>query len=118
MAGTEDDDRNHRRGSGRSVDSAADNGGCVPGKRGNEDSSSPVEVSCSICLELVVDDGTRSRAKLQCGHEFHLGISIKLSLLRFFWVCWNLWGFCISSVRIANLPSFDPVSGLGSNSKP
>ncbi|XP_041018430.1 E3 ubiquitin-protein ligase RFI2 isoform X1 [Juglans microcarpa x Juglans regia] len=29
-------------------------------------------VSCSICLDLVSDDGGRSRAKLQCGHEFHL----------------------------------------------
>ncbi|XVF32764.1 hypothetical protein REPUB_Repub17cG0111100 [Reevesia pubescens] len=30
------------------------------------------EVSCSICLDLVSDTGGRSRAKLQCGHEFHL----------------------------------------------
>ncbi|XVF21968.1 hypothetical protein REPUB_Repub12eG0134200 [Reevesia pubescens] len=30
------------------------------------------EVSCSICLDLVSDNGGRSRAKLQCGHEFHL----------------------------------------------
>ncbi|CAH9145090.1 unnamed protein product [Cuscuta epithymum] len=29
-------------------------------------------VSCSICLESVTDNGDRSRAKLQCGHEFHL----------------------------------------------
>ncbi|KAK3041957.1 hypothetical protein RJ639_002265 [Escallonia herrerae] len=29
-------------------------------------------VSCSICLEAVADNGNRSRAKLQCGHEFHL----------------------------------------------
>ncbi|KAM7469792.1 hypothetical protein LguiA_007975 [Lonicera macranthoides] len=29
-------------------------------------------VSCSICLEFVTDNGSRSRAKLQCGHEFHL----------------------------------------------
>ncbi|KAJ4955893.1 hypothetical protein NE237_012676 [Protea cynaroides] len=29
-------------------------------------------VPCSICLELVTDNGDRSRAKLQCGHEFHL----------------------------------------------
>jgi hypothetical protein len=28
---------------------------------------------CSICLDLVSDSGGRSRAKLQCGHEFHLG---------------------------------------------
>lgn len=32
------------------------------------------EVSCSICLDLVSDSGVRSRARLQCGHEFHLGI--------------------------------------------
>lgn len=30
-------------------------------------------VSCSICLESVFDIGGRSMAKLQCGHEFHLG---------------------------------------------
>ncbi|KAG5549115.1 hypothetical protein RHGRI_014478 [Rhododendron griersonianum] len=29
-------------------------------------------VSCSICLEAVTDNGARSWAKLQCGHEFHL----------------------------------------------
>ncbi|CAA0816762.1 RING/U-box superfamily protein [Striga hermonthica] len=29
-------------------------------------------VSCSICLEAVADSCERSRAKLQCGHEFHL----------------------------------------------
>ncbi|KMT14228.1 hypothetical protein BVRB_4g075870 [Beta vulgaris subsp. vulgaris] len=29
-------------------------------------------VSCSICLEFVTDNGDRSWAKLQCGHEFHL----------------------------------------------
>lgn len=31
-------------------------------------------VSCSICLEFVTDNGDRSWAKLQCGHEFHLGM--------------------------------------------
>lgn len=30
-------------------------------------------VSCSICLEVVADNGDRSWAKLQCGHQFHLG---------------------------------------------
>ncbi|XP_075657506.1 E3 ubiquitin-protein ligase RFI2 [Castanea sativa] len=29
-------------------------------------------VSCSICLEVVADNGDRSWAKLQCGHQFHL----------------------------------------------
>ncbi|KAH9603692.1 hypothetical protein KSS87_023817 [Heliosperma pusillum] len=29
-------------------------------------------VPCSICLDLVIYGGERSRAKLQCGHEFHL----------------------------------------------
>lgn len=32
-------------------------------------------VPCSICLDLVSDNGDRSRAKLHCGHEFHLGES-------------------------------------------
>jgi hypothetical protein len=31
-------------------------------------------VSCSICLDRVVAGGEeRSTARLQCGHEFHLG---------------------------------------------
>lgn len=29
-------------------------------------------VSCSICLEIVTDNGDRAWAKLQCGHQFHL----------------------------------------------
>ncbi|KAI4349948.1 hypothetical protein L6164_010487 [Bauhinia variegata] len=29
-------------------------------------------VSCSICLDVVADNGDRSWAKLQCGHQFHL----------------------------------------------
>ncbi|XP_039028082.1 E3 ubiquitin-protein ligase RFI2-like isoform X2 [Hibiscus syriacus] len=29
-------------------------------------------VLCSICLEMVTDNGDRSWAKLQCGHQFHL----------------------------------------------
>ena len=32
-------------------------------------------VSCSICLDVVIDNGDRSWAKLQCGHQFHLGKS-------------------------------------------
>lgn len=28
---------------------------------------------CTICLEIVTDDGDRSSAKLRCGHQFHLG---------------------------------------------
>ncbi|GMP60450.1 hypothetical protein CsSME_00023314 [Camellia sinensis var. sinensis] len=34
------------------------------------DKASPV--SCSICLDAVTDNGDRSWAKLQCGHQFHL----------------------------------------------
>ncbi|MED6131421.1 hypothetical protein PIB30_009901 [Stylosanthes scabra] len=29
-------------------------------------------VSCSICLDAVIDNGDRSLAKLKCGHQFHL----------------------------------------------
>ncbi|XP_023747907.1 E3 ubiquitin-protein ligase RFI2 [Lactuca sativa] len=29
-------------------------------------------VPCSICFDLVIDEGERSTAKLQCGHKFHL----------------------------------------------
>lgn len=43
----------------------------MDGNAGEEELSSP-GVSCSICLDLVSDNGGRSWAKLQCGHEFHL----------------------------------------------
>ncbi|CDY31489.1 BnaC05g15980D [Brassica napus] len=99
MAGANaDDDRNNRRIASQSTDSAAD----VPGKRGNEDASSLVEISCSICLELVVDDGSRSSAKLQCGHQFHLGLSLLLSYNQSF-VCYPLmgqWLFANGSTRL------------------
>ncbi|OVA00212.1 zinc finger protein [Macleaya cordata] len=36
---------------------------------GSSDASS---VQCSICFDVVTDNGERSRAKLYCGHEFHL----------------------------------------------
>ncbi|XP_071700856.1 E3 ubiquitin-protein ligase RFI2-like isoform X2 [Rutidosis leptorrhynchoides] len=43
----------------------------------NADTSSPSlgcssSVPCSICFDLVGDDGDRSIAKLNCGHKFHL----------------------------------------------
>ncbi|CAO2824416.1 unnamed protein product [Amaranthus hypochondriacus] len=31
-------------------------------------------IPCSICFDLVTYDGDRSRAKLKCGHEFHLEV--------------------------------------------
>ncbi|XVE63068.1 hypothetical protein DITRI_Ditri06bG0170100 [Diplodiscus trichospermus] len=46
--------------------SVSDGGDC--GKGGKSFGS----VSCSICLETVADNGDRSWAKLQCGHQFHL----------------------------------------------
>ena len=36
--------------------------------------------SCSVCLESVSDANERSIAKLICGHFFHLGISLSLSI--------------------------------------
>jgi hypothetical protein len=41
-------------------------------------------VSCSICLEVVADNGDRSWAKLQCGHQFHLGM-LKGFIFGVFW---------------------------------
>ncbi|XP_017254653.1 E3 ubiquitin-protein ligase IPI1 isoform X1 [Daucus carota subsp. sativus] len=29
-------------------------------------------VSCTICLDIITDNGDRSSVKLQCGHQFHL----------------------------------------------
>lgn len=43
------------------------------GDGGGGKSLSSSNASCSICLEAVSDNGERSWAKLQCGHEFHLG---------------------------------------------
>ena len=40
---------------------------------GGDDGGKSSSVSCSICLEAVADNGDRSWAKLQCGHQFHLG---------------------------------------------
>ncbi|KAK6915609.1 Zinc finger, RING-type [Dillenia turbinata] len=42
------------------------------GNDGDGGSRAASPVSCSICLEVVADDGDRSWAKLQCGHQFHL----------------------------------------------
>jgi len=39
----------------------------------DDGSKSLGSVSCSICLEVVTDNGDRSFAKLLCGHQFHLG---------------------------------------------
>ncbi|XP_022770908.1 E3 ubiquitin-protein ligase RFI2-like isoform X2 [Durio zibethinus] len=44
----------------------------MDGRAGNHSVPTSSEFSCSICLDLVSDTGGRSRAKLQCGHEFHL----------------------------------------------
>ncbi|CAK9157754.1 unnamed protein product, partial [Ilex paraguariensis] len=40
---------------------------------GGDEGKAASSVSCSICLEAVTDNGGRSWAKLQCGHQFHLG---------------------------------------------
>ena len=55
--------------SGQAIDLNAEPDSCVP---------------CSICLDLVSSDGDRSTAKLQCGHEFHLGNYQTQALLLFF----------------------------------
>ncbi|XP_017977490.1 PREDICTED: uncharacterized protein LOC18600481 isoform X2 [Theobroma cacao] len=47
-------------------DGGGDGGDCGNGEK------SFCSVSCSICLETVADNGDRSWAKLQCGHQFHL----------------------------------------------
>ncbi|KAK6911593.1 Zinc finger, RING-type [Dillenia turbinata] len=47
-------------------------GGGNDGDDGGGGSKAASSVSCSICLEVVADNGDRSWAKLQCGHQFHL----------------------------------------------
>ncbi|KAE8726827.1 hypothetical protein F3Y22_tig00006038pilonHSYRG00001 [Hibiscus syriacus] len=51
------------------TDVVVDDGGSGGCGNGGESVGS---VSCSICLETVADNGDRSWAKLQCGHQFHL----------------------------------------------
>lgn len=47
-------------------------------------------VSCSICLDVVTDNGDRSLAKLLCGHQFHLGnFHLSLSLSQGMQIRWN-----------------------------
>lgn len=47
--------------------------GLVGAGKDTEDGDEVVHVYCSICLNAVKCGGDRSTAKLQCGHEFHLG---------------------------------------------
>lgn len=61
-------------------DGVGDGGECNSGGKGFG------SISCSICLDLVTDNGDRSWAKLQCGHQFHLG-EFKVV----FWVVLILW---------------------------
>ncbi|XWS42372.1 hypothetical protein CRYUN_Cryun16bG0009000 [Craigia yunnanensis] len=49
-----------------------DGGGVGDGGDCGNGGKSFCSVSCSICLETVTDNGDRSWAKLQCGHQFHL----------------------------------------------
>lgn len=58
-----------------------DGGGVGGGLNGKSFGGS---VSCSICLEVVADNGDRSWAKLQCGHQFHLGM-LKGFVFGVFW---------------------------------
>jgi hypothetical protein len=55
-------------------DVIVDDGGGGGGGGGLNGKSFGGSVSCSICLEVVTDNGDRSWAKLQCGHQFHLGM--------------------------------------------
>ncbi|XP_022719443.1 E3 ubiquitin-protein ligase RFI2 [Durio zibethinus] len=54
------------------VDDGDEGGGGGDGVDCGNGGKSIDSVSCSICLETVTDDGDRSWAKLQCGHQFHL----------------------------------------------
>ncbi|KAF8044767.1 hypothetical protein N665_6921s0001 [Sinapis alba] len=121
-ANDDDNDRNNRRIASQSTDSAAN----VLGKRGNEeDSSNLVEVSCSICLELVVDDGSRSMAKLRCGHQFHLdciGSAFNMKSTMQYPNCRNVekgqWLFANASTRLFVMDDFIPDEDLYALSYP
>ncbi|QCE07317.1 hypothetical protein DEO72_LG9g2336 [Vigna unguiculata] len=63
--GNDEEEDNNNNSNSNKVDDEGDDG-C--GK-------SFASVYCSICLEHVADNGDRSWAKLQCGHQFHLGNS-------------------------------------------
>jgi hypothetical protein len=70
--------RNPAVGEGEGMGVGTDpNGVAAAGAAGEEEGvkeEKAAAVSCSICLEAVVAaGGERSTARLQCGHEFHLG---------------------------------------------
>ncbi|KAJ0113165.1 hypothetical protein Patl1_00001 [Pistacia atlantica] len=44
-------------------------------------------LSCSICLDLITDNGDRSWAKLQCGHQFHFIVEEAGDPDRVFFIC-------------------------------
>lgn len=62
----EEDNNNNNNNNKNNNDKVVDDGDAGGGK-------SFGSVSCSICLEVVADNGDRSWSKLQCGHQFHLG---------------------------------------------
>ncbi|KAL2950335.1 hypothetical protein AAZX31_20G222600 [Glycine max] len=61
----EDNNNNNNNNNKNNNDKVVDDGDAGGGK-------SFGSVSCSICLEVVADNGVRSWSKLQCGHQFHL----------------------------------------------
>ncbi|KAK7392033.1 hypothetical protein VNO78_20459 [Psophocarpus tetragonolobus] len=61
----EEDNNNNINNNNNNNDKVVDDGDGEGGK-------SFGSVPCSICLEVVADNGDRSWAKLQCGHQFHL----------------------------------------------
>lgn len=62
----EEDNNNNNNNNKNNNDKVVDDGDAGGGK-------SFGSVSCSICLEVVADNGDRSWSKLQCSHQFHLG---------------------------------------------
>lgn len=76
------------------------NGGDVEGLE-QPLSSGSWGVSCSICLDLVSHNGGRSRAKLQCGHEFHLGMLVFVCFFSFFFFSLPL--FLINYIAVVSM---------------
>ncbi|KAJ0040394.1 hypothetical protein Pint_27646 [Pistacia integerrima] len=73
-------------------DAVSDGGECNSGGKGFG------YLSCSICLDLINDNGDRSWAKLQCGHQFHF-----VSLLEIFASLFSMDGDFASMVELVKL---------------
>lgn len=84
--GVREEEQAAAEGAGEEEQLGQDGGDEGEGEGGEEKAAAVM--SCSICLDTVVAGEERSTARLQCGHEFHLGERLRcLEISRLFLDC-------------------------------